>query len=419
MSNFLNLNALIDWLEHLPPRTLDQTTCDEINAFQQFLKDNHYLPTVPVITVTGTNGKGSVVKILGELLTSATYSVGSFCSPHLVRYNERICFNQQAINDDQFLAIANEIYQQHPSYPWHFFNFLLAVALQFFKQQAVDFVILEVGIGGRYDFCNAIDADVVGISSIDIDHQALLGSTREDIAYQKAGLFRSFKKVVCGEPDPPQAIYDEAEKYSSEISFIGRDFGFYETGFFHKKDAPWHFWNKNVFLPSLPKPPLYLANAATALMIVDALSLAIPIKAIKKGLLNSKLKGRYTLLNDKPKIIADVAHNPAAVKLLAKKIVAEKIPGKHWAVFGLMADKDLAGTVSPLLPLIDEWYVCALPTPRALSSEALQEYLLSQGAKVVCANSPKEAYQLIKAKMMNEDLLIAYGSFRVVGDIME
>ena len=331
-------------------------------------------PAPFVITVGGTNGKGTTCRLLETILLNAGYRVGVYSSPHLLRYNERVRIQNQELDDAQHTASFAYI-EQNKTQSLTYFEFSTLSALHLFKQAKLDVVILEVGLGGRLDATNIVDNDMAVITSIDIDHTDFLGSTREQIGFEKAGIFRANKPVIIGEPNIPQTMLAHAETLGCQLfcRHLDWDFSQQELGWTwqttHEDEKV--RWN---LLTDLPLCHIPLANAATALAAVQKLPFEISLETVKKFLLEVELTGRFQTMKPEslthlaqmvqrevealPRMIIDVGHNPHAARYLAEKLTALKAQsqGKLIAVCGILKDKDAVGVLTPLLPLVDEWY---------------------------------------------------------------
>jgi dihydrofolate synthase/folylpolyglutamate synthase len=357
----------------------------------------------PVITITGTNGKGSCAAICEAILLAQGYKIGCYTSPHLIKFNERIRVNGQAATDEDiklaYLNIGKNL---------GYFEQATLAALEIFKSKNLDAYILEVGIGGRLDPVNRIEPDISVITSIDLDHQDRLGNTREEIGFEKAHIFRSGKPAICGDKNIPESVIKYAKKIKADLTSYQQDY-FYEIN-----QNNWKFWNKNISYENLPIPDLYIQNAAIALQALSYFPLPISRKAINPGLKKAYLSGRFQII-DKPVLqIFDVAHNAASAKLLAQRLELIKSQGKTIAVIGMLKDKDIAATISPLLPWVDIWHAASIQDPRGASSLEMAKFL-PESEKF---DSPILAYQAALKKAGPEDRVVVFGSFRTVGEIL-
>ncbi|MFU2079241.1 bifunctional tetrahydrofolate synthase/dihydrofolate synthase [Avibacterium endocarditidis] len=391
-------------------------------------------PAPFVITVGGTNGKGTTCRLLEQILINAGYRVGVYSSPHLIRYNERVRIQNQELPDAQHSASFAFI-EQNKTQSLTYFEYSTLSALYLFKQAKLDVVILEVGLGGRLDATNIVDSDIAVITSIDIDHTDFLGSSREQIAFEKAGIFRANKPVIIGEPNVPDAMLKQAKTLHCHLSRRNVDWTF------HQSTNSWQWQNEKERLENLPLPQIPLANAATALAVLPYLPFEINQQSIYDALQNAQLAGRFQRLNcqqqqelskllhchDKalPQMILDVGHNPHAAKYLAEKLTAlKKANQRVIAICGILKDKDTEGVLSPLLDVIDEWHCLSLSGSRGQTGEALlaQLKVLTPPRQNVKAFSHQTMLQALQSAVQNSqenDVILVFGSFYTVGQLLE
>lgn len=324
-----------------------------------------------VITVGGTNGKGSVCAMLEAMILAGGYKAGTYTSPHLVDYNERIRINGKPATDAQIIEQFTRIEEARGATSLSYFEFSTLAALLLFEQQTVDIAILEVGLGGRLDAVNLVDTDCAIITSIDIDHTSYLGSTREQIGLEKAHIFRPGRPAICADPLPPQSLLDYARDIGAELWLFGKDFNY--SG----DRLQWAYGGREQRRSALAYPALrganQLLNASAALAALEALrsELVIPQHAVRLGLSHAALPGRFQIMPGQPVIILDVAHNPHAAAALAQNIASMPCSGKTFAVAGMFRDKDIAGTVSKMTAHVDHWFCAALAGARGLGSNEL------------------------------------------------
>ncbi|MBB5018794.1 dihydrofolate synthase/folylpolyglutamate synthase [Chitinivorax tropicus] len=375
----------------------------------------------PVITIGGTNGKGSVCAFLSTILTAAGYKVGCYTSPHLLHYNERVAVELQPISDAALIRSFEAVEAGRGQTPLTYYEFGTLAAIWHFAQAALDVVILEVGLGGRLDAVNAFDADVAAVVSVDLDHQAYLGDTREAIAYEKAGIFRAGKVAVCGDAQPPATLVEHAQSIDADLQLIGKDFGF------TRQEQQWAFWGRRGKHLSLPFPALrgayQLGNASVAMAVLDELRdrLPVSISDIKRGLLQVEWPARFQVMPGRPSVILDVAHNPHAARAFGASLKAMGYYEQTFAVFSMLADKDIGSVISLLKEQIDHWFIAPLDGPRAMSVEALQAAL--QAANVIGKISTFEtigdAYRAACDKAGENDRIAAFGSFYTVAEVLQ
>jgi len=370
-----------------------------------------------VITVTGTNGKGSTCALLDSVLRCAGYRTGLYTSPHLRRYNERVRINGDAQDDDALIDAFNAVEDVRAEVPLTYFEYGTLAALEIFANARLDVAVLEVGLGGRLDAVNIVDADVAIVTSVDLDHMDYLGPTREDIGREKAGIFRAGRPVVCADPDPPSTLVAHADALGAPIAQLGRDYGYAEKG------GQWHYWGPGGKRHGLPFPALrgayQLANAASALAAIGSLAqrLHVSAGAIRDGLVTVELEGRFQVLPGRPTIVLDVAHNPHAARSLAATLASMGRFPRTIAVFGILADKDVAGVIGAMKERIDHWHVASLPGPRGASAASVATILADAG---VAANAVRvfddvaSALAAARSAASEADRIIVFGSFLTV-----
>jgi dihydrofolate synthase/folylpolyglutamate synthase len=407
MDNY-NLADWLHYLEQLHPRTIE-LGLERVNAVAQTLSLKPF--PYPVITVAGTNGKGSCVCFLETILRAAGYRVGAYTSPHLLRFNERIRINGEEIDDASLCEAFQKIESSRTHISLTFFEFTTLAALLIFRQASLDILILEVGLGGRLDAVNWIDADIAVITTIDLDHTDWLGHDRETIGREKAGILRPGKPAVFGDTTPVHSIQQIAHQLSSKLHCLNRDF------YYEPTPNGWHWHSLHKIRRNLPPLHLEMQNAASALMVLSLLQTQLPISetAIQQGLQQAKLPGRWQRLLLPITCIADVAHNPHAARWLARRLQQAPCRGRTLAVVGMLADKDIKNTLAPLVDSIDAWYVGSLNVPRGASAQILAETLRLLTNKICYNYSSIELalQQAINTCEINDRILI-FGSFHTV-----
>ncbi len=369
----------------------------------------------PVITVGGTNGKGSCVRLIESIFQAQGYKVGTYTSPHLLYFNERIHVDNQMQNDSTLIAAFEQVEAARREVPLTFFEFTTLAALYIFQQAKLDLLVLEVGLGGRLDAVNIIDADIAIIASIDLDHTDWLGSNREEIGVEKAGIFKQKKYAICGDQEPPQSIFQEAKRIGCQLFTVNVDFR-YEIN-----QADWNWSFHHFYLKNLPLPNLSIQNAATILMAVRLLCSKLPVskEAIVRGLASAILPGRFQIIEQPRFCILDVAHNPASARLLASRCQSLPLPKKFIAVVGMLADKDIAGTLEPLLSLVSSWHVGTLGGIRGAPAHLLIKELQDFGVKN-CYNYEcvADAFNAVIANIQYQEKILVFGSFYTVAEIL-
>ncbi|HVW54003.1 MAG TPA: bifunctional tetrahydrofolate synthase/dihydrofolate synthase [Trinickia sp.] len=386
----------------------------------------------PVITVGGTNGKGSTCAMLESILRASGYHVGCHTSPHLLEFNERARIDGRNATDDELLPHfeAVEAARTRLAEPVSltYFEFTTLAILHWFASRELDAVILEVGLGGRLDAVNIVDADCAIVTSIDIDHTEYLGDTREKIAYEKAGIFRPGRPAICADPAPPQTLIDHAQAIGAELWLFGRDFRY--EGQAGSERQQWSYVGPTARRSALAYPALrganQLINTSAALAALEALRDRLPVSAqdVRLGLANVELPGRFQVLPGRPAIVLDVAHNPHAAAVLAQNLGSMGFFRYTYAVFGAMRDKDIAGVVKHLKGEIDHWCLTDLPLGRAASAADLDEILRTEGVEdgpdssIRRFASPAEAFQDALSRATDDDRIVVFGSFYTVAGVM-
>jgi len=375
----------------------------------------------PVITVAGTNGKGSVCALLERILAASGRRVGLYSSPHLLRYNERVRIGGHEAADAALIEGFEAVERARGGVPLTYFEFGTLAAFREFARAGLDALVLEVGLGGRLDAVNVVDADCAIVTSVGIDHVEFLGGTREAIGREKSGIFRAGRPAVVGDPDPPRSVLDEAERRGARILRLGVDFGYRTRG------AQWDYWGPGGRRSSLAHPALrgarQLRNAATALAALDAMREALPIgmQDVRRGLAEVELAGRFQVLPGRPAVILDVAHNPEAAHVLADNLGAAGFSPQTIAVVGMLKDKDIAGVLREVVPRATRWHLASLGGARGAPAEALAAALaaLAPGAPRSTHASPAAAFAAARGEAGENDKIIVFGSFLTVAEVMQ
>ncbi|MBA3563814.1 MAG: bifunctional tetrahydrofolate synthase/dihydrofolate synthase [Gammaproteobacteria bacterium] len=409
---FATLAEWLDWQETLHPRAIDLGLERPARVLRRL---EVQMPTGGVVTIGGTNGKGSCVAFLDAMLRAAGRCTGAYTSPHLCHYNERICIDGGQATDAAIMDAFQRVDEARGEISLTYFEFSTLAAIWLFAQARCDTWVLEVGLGGRLDAVNIIDADVALISSIDLDHQDWLGTDRAAIGFEKAGIMRKNHPVVLGESDPPASVLAHARTVGARVLRLGRDFRFSES------EGSWCWLGAGHRLEGLPFPAMagrhQLANAACAIAALDALSpgSALPAAAIVSGLSEARAPGRFQIAPGSPEWVFDVAHNPAAAVALARNLAARPAAARTHVILGMLADKDVARFASALRPQVDRWYAADLSHfGRGLSDRTLQARL---GGIVenTLAGTVEDACVLVDRIAAAEDRVVVCGSFHTVG----
>ena len=412
--------TLSTWLAHieLMHPTIIEMGLERMLTLKQRLS---LAPSFPIIVVGGTNGKGSTCAMLEAMLAEAGYRVGCYTSPHLLSYHERVRIDRREASDQELCESFAEVEQARGDRSLTYFEFGTLAAVTLFVRAAVDVAILEVGLGGRLDAVNVFDADCAVITSVDIDHVAYLGGTREAIGFEKAGIFRRGRPAVCADASPPASLRAHAAAVGAELLEIGRDFD-YLCGRLN-----WRFRRTGADPVVLPYPQLrgafQLSNASAAIAALSQLRdrLPVPERALRNGLVKASVAGRFQALRQHPTVIADVAHNPHAAAALAHNLERSAGGGRTIAVFAMLADKDIDGVVEALKDHIDEWLVADIREPRGATAAHLAQTLHAQGVSGCIGqfDRPALAYRhALEHVAAAGDRIIVFGSFHTVADVL-
>ena len=415
--------TLADWLsylEQLHPSAIEMGL-ERSRVVLQRLGLGKLAPRV--ITVTGTNGKGSTCAFIASLLQGQGLKVGVYSSPHLLRYNERVQIAGVEATDTMLCEAFAAVEAVRGETSLTYFEMGTLAAFWLFQQADLDALVLEVGLGGRLDAVNLLDPDVAVVTSIGIDHADWLGDTRESVAFEKAGIFRAGKPALCGDLEPPQPLLDQVALLDTPFFLRGRDYDLSVTA----QDWSWYGLDHQgdvLNLQQLPLLDLPMENAALALQAYALLQLPWQAGAISQALLRTRVTGRLDrrTVNWQGKsltLLLDVGHNPHAAEYLAQRLANQRLPGKRLAVFGLLADKDLPGVVAPLLAQIDRWAVAPLPTSRTREAAELQAHLLNSGARVIAYPDVQAALEAQCEVASSGDELLLFGSFYCVAEALD
>ena len=408
MAQSQSLSDWLSYLEKIHPSVIDLglhrvgLVADRLGLRQ--------LPAT-VVTVGGTNGKGTTCALLEAIYRAAGYRVGVYSSPHLLRYNERVRIQGQDASDAELCQAFAAVEAARGEVSLTFFEFGTLAALWLFRAAAPDLVLLEVGLGGRLDATNLVESDLAVVTSIALDHCDWLGDTREAIASEKAGIYRPGKPAISGEPNPPVTLAQTAQAIGAKLLQVGADFRR------HEAEAVWHFQGARQQWRELPYPELPLDNAVTALAVVEQLSLPIDSAAIRTGLAGARLAGRMQLLRTQPQVTLDVAHNPHSAHYLARQLAARGKVGRRLAVAGMLKDKDIRQTLGELVELVDLWFLADLHGARAAQAQELSVVLPGESARR-CFASVADAYREALATAQEQDEIIVLGSFHTVAEAM-
>lgn len=415
--------SLGDWLaylEQLHPTAIDMGL---ERAREVAVRLGLGRPARRIVTVTGTNGKGSTCAFIASLLRAQGLKVGVYSSPHLLRYNERVQIDGEQASDEALCAAFAAVEAARGDVSLTYFEMGTLAAFWLFQQAGLDAAVLEVGLGGRLDAVNLIDADVSVVTNIGLDHSEWLGDSRDSVATEKAGIFRSGKPALCGDLHPPASLLDCAASLPAPLYLRGRDFDL-------ALDAHgWHWRGVSsagepLELHDLPLLSLPVENAALAIQAFVLLEPGWQPERVADALLQTRVTGRLDRRTLRSKgqdvpLLLDVGHNPHAASYLAESLAARPPAGRRLAVFGLLADKDLDGILDVLLPRVDEWAVAPLATPRSAPASDLHEALLRRGASVSIHAGVAQALEAQLAQAEEGDEILLFGSFYCVAEALE
>jgi len=409
-------SSLVEWINYLESLQKGEIHLglDRVNQVANHLELNK--PACPVITVAGTNGKGSTVAVLEQIYFQAGYKTASYTSPHILTFNERMKWNTCPLNDDTICHALSIIEQERLNLPLTYFEMVTLAALWQFKQWSPDVMILEVGLGGRKDAVNVVDADFAIITSIDFDHQQFLGSTIEEIAFEKAGILREGQPFIYADQHLPETIKTVAKDLNCDWVQYGKDY-FYEEWVDH-----WNLIQDDTCLKALPKSQVNLKSASSAIITARILNPTLPVDVsiFSKALNKLHIPGRLEFIPGNVNLLFDVAHNPQSARLLADYLKTIENSGKVHSVFSALCDKDIKGLLDPLKNCVHHWYIAQLNIKRAADSIHLLETAQQVGIDVnTCYESPSQAFLDAKAKAKTGDIIVVYGSFYTVSEIME
>jgi dihydrofolate synthase/folylpolyglutamate synthase len=370
----------------------------------------------PVVTVGGTNGKGSTCAMLEAILRAGGYRTGLYTSPHILRYNERVRIAGAEASDDALAAAFEAVEAARGDVPLTYFEFGTLSAFRLFSDARIDVGVLEVGLGGRLDAVNLLDADCAVLTSIGIDHVEYLGGTREEIGREKAGIFRPDRPAVVADPQPPQSVVREIQRIGAKPLLLGKDFGFLAQG------TQWAYWGPAGKRSGLAHPALrgavQLRNASAAMAALDSLRERVPVamQDVRRGLAEVVLPARFQVLPGRPQVVLDVAHNPEAATVLAHNLGEGGYAPETIAVFGMLRDKDIAGVVRAVAPRITKWNVVTLPGPRGADAAFLEEVIsrVKPESRIERFHDVPAALAAAKKDAHENDKIVVFGSFLTV-----
>ena len=409
-----DLETWLCYLEQLHPSSIElglervKSVAERLDLLQ---------PAPYIFTVAGTNGKGTTCRTLEMILLAANKRVGVYSSPHLLRFTERVRINNQESTPSDTVKAFAAIEKARGDVSLTYFEYATLAALYQFKQAQLDIVILEVGLGGRLDATNIVDADIAIITTIGIDHVEYLGNTRESIGQEKAGIFKPKSIAVVGEPEIPSSILDVAHAINCPIFAVNKDWSYQQID-----KLSWQFNSSIKQYKNLPIPHVPLANAATAISALSYSPFSITQKQIDSALEKTSLIGRFQIIQSSPTVIVDVAHNPHAASYLVKQIELLKQQqlkvGKVRFVIGMLKDKDIKSTLS--IFNADQWYCASLYGERGCNADILKQFLQEENvANIATFDSVYEAYQKAMQEAKEDDIIVICGSFHTVSAVLD
>jgi dihydrofolate synthase/folylpolyglutamate synthase len=404
------LKTLAEWLAFIE-RQHPKTIALGLERVAEVWRRMSVAPGCPVITVAGTNGKGSCCAMLEAMLRAGAYRTGLYTSPHLLHYNERVRIAGTDASDEALCASFEAVEAARADIALTYFEYGTLAALWLFARERIEAAVLEVGLGGRLDAVNIVDADCAVLSSVGIDHVDYLGSDRESIGREKAGIFRAGRPAVIAEPAPPRSVLEAPGVHY----LLGRDFGYTD------ERSQWSYWGPAGRRGGLAHPALrgamQLRNAAAAMCALDCLRDKLPlgVQEMRRGLAEVTLPGRFQVLPGRPQIILDVAHNPQAAHVLADNLAASGFAPQTIAVCGMLRDKDIAGVLAALAPRVTRWHLASLSGPRAASADELAPHVKGE---IECFATPAAAFAAALKRAEANDKIVVFGSFLTVAEVM-
>ncbi|MFA1751622.1 bifunctional tetrahydrofolate synthase/dihydrofolate synthase [Xanthomonas campestris] len=412
-------NTLSDWLAYIEQQHPSVIAMGLERVREVAARLQIEAPAKHVIVVGGTNGKGSTVAFIEAIGRAAGWKVGTYTSPHLLRYNERVRIHGVEASEAQLVAAFVAVEAARGDTALTYFEFGTLAALWLLQQSALELAVLEIGLGGRLDAVNIIDADVAVITTVDIDHTDWLGEDREAIGAEKAGIIRGWKPVVLGEIDPPSSVLRRAYQLGANAIRAGSDY-------FHEPiDAQHWRWRDVAQTLELPMPalqaPVQLANAAAAIAALQALPVEVPATAWAQGVADAQLPGRLQrVARDGVELMLDVGHNPQAARALAQALGTATPAGTTVALYAALADKDVRGVVEALTGCVDQWALAGLEGARGQSAEALRARLQgTAAAQAACHGDVAGALHAVLAEAQPGDRVLVFGSFHTVADALQ
>lgn len=410
-------DTLVEWLDYVLAGHPENVIELGLGRMKTMINRLQIAFDCPVITVAGTNGKGSTCAMLESIYRAAGYKTAMHTSPHMLRFNERACIDGKEVEDGPLVEAFEEVERARDGLPLTYFEFTALAIMRVFQKACPDVVILEIGLGGRLDAINALESAASIVTTVGIDHEAYLGNTRDAIGWEKAHIYRKGHPAVCADPNPPRKLVQYAQALGADLILRGKDFEIeaLPEGLmrFQMQGQVW----------TLPVPALaganQIDNAAGVLAIVASLLSKLPVseEQIAEGLRSVRVTARFEKVQTDPDVILDVGHNPHAANVLSQNVRALKTQGKVIAVFGMLADKDMLDVVKIMAPVINEWFITGLPGPRGASAEELRRVMLEAGvdsANIHVCDGVADAFARAKREAAITDKILIFGSFVTV-----
>lgn len=408
-----NYSKISDWIKHI--ENIHHQDIDlRLDRIYHIASNLGLLKPAPIIIIVGgTNGKGSTCRLIETIILYSKKTVGVYSSPHFIQYNERIRVQGMPISDEMCISAISYVNQARRKISISYFEFTTLVALSIFKHLKLDVVILEVGLGGILDATNIVHADISVITNIALEHTQILGNTCTQIAKEKSGIFRTGKIAIFGDMQNALVLKQSVEHYKS-IPY------FFNVHWFCKKHPKFWVWSNQDYSINLPYPNLSTQNAATALAVIKSLPYYVSSYSILKGL-QTKLTGRFQIINKKPLIILDVAHNPHAAYFLSKKLKKIKKNIRFlYVIIGMLRDKDIKNTLKHFLSIVNIWYcVSLLEFSRGASCEEIAIHLDNKKSEIKTFDTVKNAWKIATKKAKKNDCILIFGSFHTVASILK
>ncbi len=410
-----NLDEWLSYLENLHTVEIDLGLERIAKVADRLAID---LTFAKVITVAGTNGKGTTCAFIENALLQRNHTVAVYSSPHIHKFNERLRINNCDIDDKRLIAAFNQIEQSRGNISLTYYEYTTLAAFIVMMAIKPEFIVLEVGLGGRLDATNVIDADIAVLTTIDLDHQAFLGNDRETIGFEKAGIMRENQQVVVGDLDAPNSVITHARQLNTELYLRNHQFTLEKKSITSDTDKSetWSWHGESTVFSALPQPNVPIDNVASAIMVLSLLEIEVTSDFLSTVIAKTKVAGRTEMIFDHCQVMLDVGHNPLAARYLADKLSTMPYNKIH-AVTGMLADKDITNTFAPLIAHVDHWYVASLDVPRGAKAQKLVQCLNLDDEKVLSFDNVVDGYKMARLTANKDDLILVFGSFYTVAHV--